>query len=126
MRGRIIRDHALVHSKIEATQAHEIRHFDMVNGRSVVALLIRNDVIARTGGISTATGRADGVENRYAILDQRNVLRSKRNLDMQLFRRRTAAEENLSTAPLPGLGRQIQGEHFIPAGYAIPISARSA
>ena len=50
VRGRIIRDHAFVHSEIEAAQAHEVWHVDFINSGAMAALLVRDDVVARARG----------------------------------------------------------------------------
>src|SRR5205823_9722732 len=53
----IIRHHAFVHSEIETTQAHEIGHVDVINGRTMIAFLVSDDEIAALGGITVPTGR---------------------------------------------------------------------
>ena len=76
MGGWIIRHVSLVHSEIEAAQSHEVRHLDVIDCRSMVAIFVGDDVIARLCGImSAAASRATRVEHGQPVFDQRDFLR---------------------------------------------------
>src|ERR1044072_7199910 len=66
VRRGIIRDVAFVHSEIEAAQTHEIRHIDVINGRTVISLFVRDHECAALGAVARATSRASWIEYRHA------------------------------------------------------------
>ena len=86
MRRRIIRHDAFMHPKIKAAQPHEIGHLDFVNCRAVRAILVGDDVIASSGGITASPGRADRLKHRDTILDYRGMLGRQGDFDSKLFR----------------------------------------
>ena len=87
VRCRIVRHEPFMHSEIEAVQAHEVRHLDLVDRGDVITILVSDDVIAGASRVPpSAAGRANRVEDRDAIFDERDFLRGKRDLDPQLFR----------------------------------------
>jgi hypothetical protein len=44
-----------MHSKVEAAQAHEIGHFNVVNGGAVVSLFVRDYEVTSARGITLAS-----------------------------------------------------------------------
>ena len=60
MGSRIIWDVARVHAEVEAVESHKEGHLDMVNGRSMAALLVGNDVLARPSFEAFPTRRNGG------------------------------------------------------------------
>src|SRR6266550_6854847 len=107
MRCRIIRHYPGVHSEIEATQAHEIRHVHFVDGGTMVSLLIGNYKLTGLCGVALATGRTLRAVYRHAVFNESYPLQSKRNFDAQLVRRRPAAEKNLRGTPVTRLRGNI-------------------
>ena len=86
VRSRIIRYDPFVHAKIEATQAHEIRHIDFVNGGAMIAFLVRDHILTGPRRIPLPTGRTNRLQNRDAIAQHFRTLRGERNFDTQLIR----------------------------------------
>src|SRR5262249_44704371 len=65
VRCRIVRHIAGVHSKIETAQAHEIRHFDVVNGGTMVAFLVGDHKLAPLRRVARPTGGARRAIDRH-------------------------------------------------------------
>ena len=104
-------------------ESHEVRHFHMVNGGTMVALLIRNYKVTCACGVTLASGRTLRAIYRHAVLNQSNSLQSERNFDAQLIWRWATAKKNLRGTPVTSLRRDVQRGHFIALGQLIPASA---
>jgi hypothetical protein len=121
MRGGIIRDNAFVHSEIEATKAHKIRHLDFVDGGPMVAIFVCDNKGAGTGGITAAPGRTRRAEYGHAILYDFSMLRGQRDFDAELIGWWAAAEKDLGASPVLRFRSKIEGEHLTPTRFALPV-----
>ncbi|PYL35265.1 MAG: hypothetical protein DMF38_05755 [Verrucomicrobia bacterium] len=82
----------------------------------MVPFLIRDHKFAGLRRVTLAPGRTLRAIYRHAILDESDPLQSKGNFDVQLVRRRPAAEKNLRGTPVTRLRGDIQRRHFITLG----------
>src|SRR5882762_9081393 len=112
-----------MHSEVEAAQPHEIGHLHMVNGRTMVSLLVRNYEVASAGRVTLTPGRTLRAIYRHAVFDESNPLQTERNFDAQLVRRRPTAKKNLRGTPVTSLRGDVQRGHFIALGQLVPASA---
>src|SRR5262249_5797394 len=109
----MIRDVASVHSKIKTTQSHEIWHLDMIDGGTMVALLVCNHKFAPFCRITRSAGRTLRAIHRHAILNQGHPLQGERNFNPQPIWRWPAAEKNLCGVPVACFRRNIQRRHLV-------------
>src|SRR6266508_625447 len=120
--GWIIRHEPGVHSEVETTQAHEIRHLHMIDGGTMISLLVGNYEVACACGVTLASGRTLRAIYRHTVLNDSNPLQSERNFDVLFFKRTPTAEKNLRGTPVTSLRRNIQRRHFITLGQLVPFS----
>src|SRR6476646_107661 len=102
-----------MHSEVETTQPHEVRHLYMVDGGTMVSLLVRNYKVTSACGVTLASGGTLGAIYRHAVLKQSNPLQSERNFDAQLIWRWPTAKKNLRGTPMTSLRGDVQCGHFI-------------
>src|SRR6266542_755315 len=119
--GWIIRHEPGVHSEVETTQAHEIRHLHMIDGGTMVSLLVRNHKFAGLRRVTLPSSRTLRAIYRHAVLNESNPLQNERNFDAQLVRRRPTAEKNLRGTPVTSLRGDVQRRHFIAPGQLVPF-----
>src|SRR6266576_4202595 len=74
VRCRIVRHNTSMHSKIETTEAHEIRHLNMVNRRTMVALLVGDHKLASLSRVARPTGRTPRLIYRFTVPDESDPL----------------------------------------------------
>src|SRR3954462_16045421 len=74
MRCRVRLDYALMKAEIATAQPHEIGHRTFVNGRAMIAVLVRDHVVTRLGAESIAPRRNLRCENGLACLDHHHML----------------------------------------------------
>src|SRR6266513_5271772 len=111
-----------MHSEVEAAQPHEIGHLYMVNGRTMVSLLVGNYEVASAGRVTLTPGRTLRAIYRHAVFDESNPLQSERNFDTQLVRRRPTAKKNLRGTPVTSLRGDVERRHLVPLGQLVPVS----
>src|SRR6266481_8114719 len=97
----------------------------MVDGGTMVSLLVRNYKVTSACGVTLASGGTLGAIYRHAVLNESNPLQSQRNFDTQLVRRRPAAKKNLRGTPVTSLRGDVQCRHFVALGQLVPASACS-
>src|SRR4029453_18676813 len=112
-----------MHPKIETTETHEVRHLHVVDRRTMVPIFVRYHELTLFRRIPFPSGRARGVENRHSIFKKSYALRSERNLDTQLVRGRSPAEEDLCAPPMTRLSSNVEREHFVAYRRTLSIGA---
>src|SRR5580704_14474237 len=111
-----------MHSEVEAAQPHEIGHLHVVDGRTMVSLLVCNHKFAGLRRVTLPSSRTLCAVYGYAVFDESNALQGERDFDAQLVRRRPATEENLRGTPVASLRGDVQRRHFIALGQLVPVS----
>src|SRR4029453_4636179 len=99
----MVRNVTSVHSKIEAAQAHEIRHLDVVNRGTMIAFLVGDHKLTALSRVARPSGGTSRGIDRAAVPNESDPLHCQRNFDPQFVRRRSAAEKNLCRSPVPVL-----------------------
>src|SRR5437773_3086697 len=89
-----------MHSEIEATEPHEVRHVHFIDRGTMVSLLVSNHKLTGLRRVTFPTGRTVRAVYRYAVLDQSHSLQRKGNFEAQLVRRRPAARSEEHTSEL--------------------------
>src|SRR5438094_3931707 len=97
-----------MHTEIEATEAHEIWHIHFVDRGTMVSLLVSNHKLTGLRRVTFPTGRTLRAIHRHAVLNERDLLQTKRNFKAQSIRGRSTADKNLCGAPVTGLCGNIQ------------------
>src|SRR4026209_2530096 len=95
----------------------------MVDGGTMVSLLVRNYKVTSACRVTLAPGRTLGAIYRHAVLNESNPLQSERNFDAQLIWRWPTAKKNLRRTPVTSLRGDVQCRHFIAPGQLVPASA---
>src|SRR5215471_18720025 len=110
----MVRHITSVHSKIEATQSHEIRHLDVVNRGTMISFLVSDHKLTALSRVARPTGGTSRLIDRDAVPNESDPLHCQRNFDPLFIRRWSAAEKNLCRSPVPRLRGKIQCRHFVP------------
>src|SRR5436190_24111292 len=124
VRCRIVRHYACVDSEIETTQTHEIWHVHFVDRGSMVPLFVGDYEMASARGVAWPPGRTFSAEYRHAVFNKVDGLRSERNFEAELLRRRAAPQKDLCASPLARLGGNVQRNHTVALRGAIPVGPR--
>jgi hypothetical protein len=73
----------------------------------MVPIFVRYHELTLFRRITFPSGGAWGVENRHSVFNKSHALRSERNLDTQLVRGWSPAEEDLGAPPMTRLSSNV-------------------
>src|SRR5690242_13482208 len=95
----------------------------MINGGSMVALLVRNHKLPSLRRITWSAGGTLRLIYGYAVLNERDPLQSERNFEAQPIWRWPAAEKKLCGPPVTRFCGNIQRRHLIAARQPVPVGS---
>src|SRR6266511_3661599 len=83
----------------------------MIDGGTMISLLVRNHEFARFRRVTLPTSRTLRAIYWHAVLKESNPLQSERNFDAQLVRRRPTAKKDLRGTPVTSLRGDVERRH---------------
>src|SRR5439155_26279257 len=80
----IVRHNSGMHSEVETTQAHEVRHLDVVEGGPMISFLVRDYEVAGFRRVTLTPSRTLRAIYRHAVLKESNPLQVEGNFHLKL------------------------------------------